>query len=201
MKLQQIYQSILVRFYKPSLLKQEKDASIKEKIEWVAAVIYEAPEFTRRAKIAANELGAGSIHLLEIELHGTFNPPEYLSEKFAGLGDWLAARQFAIFEILFHIGSLSLPLLRKVAFGKYDWTQGNAIEILCRLAAQNVEREKIIAELKQFIPNCDLNYEVLSYAIMPLISHAKFNESLQQVVRELMADETFKEVYIKYSAG
>jgi hypothetical protein len=48
----------------------------------------------------------------------------------------------AAFEILYNLGEAALPLLRKIAFGEYDWTQGNAIEILRRWAAEGVDREQ-----------------------------------------------------------
>src|SRR5262245_58198977 len=119
-------------------------SSVVERIRWVAEAIHEEGEFRTRAQTAATQLGAAGIPELAGEFHTEHTPPEPLKARFPGLSDWIAARQFAIFEILYHLGRPSLPLLRQVAHGEYDWTQGNAIEVLCRLAADGVESEAIL---------------------------------------------------------
>ena len=122
------------------------------KIRWVAESMYELDEFRQRAKIAAGELGPESIDQLSKMFHSEHSPPEELAEKFSGFGFWIAARQFAIFEMYYHFGVDAIPILRRVAYGEYDWTQGNAIEVLCRLAADGINRDEIMDELKQEFP-------------------------------------------------
>ena len=64
----------------------------------------------------------------------------------------MSARQFAIFEMFYFFGPASLPVLQRVAYGPYDWTQGNAIEILCRLAADGIDRKRVVDELVARMP-------------------------------------------------
>jgi hypothetical protein len=78
--------------------------------------------------------------------------------------------QFQAFAILYNLGEAALLLLRKIAFGKYDWTQGNAIDILCRLAAEGVDRERTISELCRELP--DMRYEAHLYALGLLLKQA-----------------------------
>lgn len=152
-------------------------------IRWVAASIRDEAEFPKRASVAAQRLGPTAILELMYLFHSESTPPAELADRFPGLGDWMAARQFAIFEILYVLGEPSLPALREVAFGEYDWTQGNAIEILCRLAADGMQREAIIEELKRELPH--LREEALLYAFGPLLWRAKTNASLLEVIDEL----------------
>jgi hypothetical protein len=167
------------------------------RIRWVAEAIHAGPEFTIRAQTVARELGASGIAQLAAQLHSEHSPPAELQNQFPRLGQWMAARQFAIFEVLYWVGPSSLPLLRQVAFGEYDWTQGNAIEILCRLAADGVECEVTIEQLRTFIPSA--RYEALVYAAGPLMKHAKSNPELERVVRELLIVPAFAEVYNELS--
>ena len=69
--------------------------------------------------------------------------------------------------MFYYLREAALPVLRRVAFGEYDWTQGNAIEVLCRLASESVERDQIIAEVRREIPK--MRYEALLYAFGPLL--------------------------------
>ena len=105
----------------------------------------------------------------------------------------MSARQFAIFEIYFHIGAPALPVLRRVAFGQYDWTQGNAIEVLCRLAAAGVERTAIVEELIVNLP--DVRDEAIQYALAPLLHQQTSNAALREVVSELRQVALFNEWY------
>ncbi len=105
----------------------------------------------------------------------------------------MAARQFAIFEIYFHIGAPALPALRRIAFGQYDWTQGNAIEVLCRLAADGVERNAIVEELTVNLP--DVRDEAIQYALAPLLYQQTSNAALREVVCELREVARFNEWY------
>ncbi|MCH8239413.1 MAG: hypothetical protein IIB62_05035 [Proteobacteria bacterium] len=138
-----------------------------EKIRWVASSVHDADGFRSRASAAADDLGPDAIETLATLFHSEHSPPDNLADQFPGLGDWIAARQFAIFEMFYYLREAALPVLRRVAFGEYDWTQGNAIEVLCRLASESVERDQIIAEVRREIPK--MRYEALLYAFGPLL--------------------------------
>ena len=163
-----------------------------EKIRWVAASIHESDEFRSRASAAANELGADAIETLSTLFHNEHSPPAELADKFPGPGAWIAARQFAIFEMFYHFREAALPVLRRVAFGKYDWTQGNALEVLCRLAAEGVDRELIIADIRREFPN--IRYEAQLYSIGPLLKQAENNPALAAVLREFEDMEEYQDI-------
>jgi hypothetical protein len=110
---------------------------------------------------------------------------------FPGLGDWIAARQFAIFEMFYHFRQAALPTLRHVAFGEYDWIQGNAIEVLCRLAAEGIDRERTLADLKSEMPG--MRDTALLYVAGLLLQQAKENPQLAAIVEELRQIPEFNE--------
>ncbi len=157
----------------------------------MAAALHEPDEFMRRAQAAATDLGPGSIETLAGLFHSEHSPPAEIAEKFPGLGDWIAARQFAIFEMFYHFRQAALPVLRRVAYGEYDWTQGNAIEVLCRLAAEGIDRERTLADLKSEMPG--MRDTALLYAAGPLLHQAKENPQLAAIVEELQRVPAFNE--------
>ena len=147
-----------------------------EKIRWVASSFHNLEEFRSRAKTAAGDLGPESIETLSSLFHSEGSPPADIADQFPGLSDWLVASQFAIFEIFYYFRDAALPVLRRVAHGEYDWTQGNAIEVLCRLASEGVEQDQIIAEVRREIPN--MRYEALLHSFGPLLKQAVYNPAL-----------------------
>jgi hypothetical protein len=160
----------------------------------VAEVVgFDETAFRSRAASSARHLGAARIEELAGEFNAEHTPPAELMSRFSRLGAWMAARQFAIFEIYYHIGAPAIPILRRVAFGQYDWTQGNAIEVLCRLAADGVERPAIVGELIVNLP--EIRDEAIQYALAPLLYLQKSNVALREVISELRQVERFNEWY------
>lgn len=171
----------------------EIESRCRVKIVWVATAIHDRTEFQERARCTANELGPDAVEILAGMLHGEPSPPAEIAHDFPGLGEWITARQFAIFEIFFYVGAPSLPTLRRVAFGQYDWTQGNAIEVLCRLAARGIERTQIMKELKNQLP--DMREEAHYYAAEPLIMQSENDLILKDILVELLTVPEFKASY------
>ena len=132
---------------------------LAQKIRWVAEAIHQSDIFVERAKQVALELGPDSIPQLAKQFHSEHSPPPELAAQFSRLGHWIAARQRAIFEIFYHLRESAIPILRRVAYGKYDWTQGNAIEVLCRLAAEGVNTDSTVSEIRAALPR--MRFEAL----------------------------------------
>ena len=164
----------------------------RELVRDVAAVIHDEHEFLRKARQAAEALGSESIEVMAKMFHDEPSPPPELADRFPGLGNWIAARQFAIFEIFYNLGESALPVLRRVAFGEYDWTQGNAIEVLCRLAANGIQRDSIVAEIQREFPK--LRYEAQLYAVGPILKQAETNSQLANVLAEFEVVPEYREI-------
>jgi hypothetical protein len=150
----------------------------------VAVLIDDADLFRGRAAAVARELGPSAIGDLATRFHSPPRPePPGFAYEQRGLGGWMSAWQFAIFELFFQFGAAALPVLRRVAFGEYDWTQGNAVEVLVRLAAADVERERTVADLRREFP--EFRHEAMLYSVGPVLHHAARDPAIAAVVREL----------------
>lgn len=166
---------------------------LQRDIRWIAESSNTSKTFRERAKKTAEKRGSRDLELLAGLFHSESEPPDHLRAQFPRLGQWMAACQFAVFEVLYNIGPPSLPLLRRTAFGEYDWTQGNAIEVLCRLAADGVQPDQILAEIEQHAPS--IRDEALYYAAGPLKLAAAQNPSLQALVPRLLQISEFKNAW------
>jgi hypothetical protein len=167
--------------------------SLDTAVTSVAVLIDNADRFRARAAVVAREMGPADVEALSTRFHSPPKPePPGFGYEQRGLGGWLSAWQFATFELFFQLGARALPVLRRVAFGEYDWTQGNAIEVLVRLAAAGVEREQTIADLRREFPH--LRYEATMYAVGPILHHAARDPAIASVVRELEDMPEWREV-------
>ena len=173
---------------------QGAENQLNERVRWVASrFANDLSEFRARAKTVATEFNPASIDQLANLFHSESSPPPEIAGAFPALGQWITARQFAIFEIFYFLGKPSIPTVKRVAFGKYDWTQGNAIEILCRLAADDLDRDDIIDELIDQLPS--IREEALGYALGPLLRQAETNHALKEIIERLLVVPEFKESY------
>lgn len=149
--------------------------------------------FRERAKEEFDSLDLADPALLEPFFHRP--PPESSLYDTAthGFGAWLSCCQFAAFELIYNFGEGGLPFLREIAWGEYDWPQGNAIELLIRLAADGIATESIIAEIKSEFPN--IRHEASLYAIEPLIPRLDSDPNLKRVFDRLLSIAYFKDAY------
>ena len=139
--------------------------------------------FRECAAAAARQLGPDSVRTLKSLFHSEHSPPDEARDLFPGLGQWIAARQFAIFEVFYNLPDASLETLKEVAFGNYDWTQGNAIEVLLRLAADGFRTAEILEDVRRNF--ADVQYEAQLYAVEPLLKLAQSNPQVANVLRHL----------------
>ncbi|BDI28806.1 hypothetical protein CCAX7_008570 [Capsulimonas corticalis] len=171
-----------------TVVQENEDMEKRGVADWIAATASSENKeaFQDNARKAARALGAKYIDELPPFFHRPPAIPDGQSERFRGLGSWMAACQAAIFEILYMLREPALPLLRKVAFGNYDWTQANAVDILCRFGIEGLEREAIAREIAQNIP--DWRYELIMYSINSLAKFALYAPPVAQALRELIEE-------------
>jgi len=166
------------------------------KISLLAELLLESNDlelFRSNARRQAVELTAKDLKGLRRSLHKPPPEPSIYDVQRHGLGGWLGACQFAIFELVYCLGEDALPFIRRLAWGDYDWTQGNAIELLIRMAADGTCRSELISEIKLRFPK--VRFEAQLYAIQPLLGYAKQSESMAEIFKELMEIDTFKNAF------
>ena len=156
-------------------------------------------EFSTQARSHSEIIGFKSINRLKKRLRKIPpNSPQYDVTKH-GFGGWTCACHFAIFEIIYYFGEDALPFLRNIAWGEYDWIQGNAIELLIRFAAEDIPREDLIHEIKLMFPI--VRDEAKLYAIEPLLPRLKKGDRIDTVFQELMEVEGFKDAFEELQSG
>lgn len=151
----------------------------------------------RFRELAREESQQVSVAQLD-QLRTMFHDPPPQSDAYDlqqhGLGGWLSACQFAIFELIYNLGADAIPFIREIAWGEYDWTQGNAIELLLRFAAEGIRTEEILAEIKTNFPQ--IRYEAQLYCMQPLLPELEQNAQLRAIFDELRNEiAEFQEAY------
>src|SRR5262249_23791063 len=82
-------------------------------------------------------------------------PPPSFAAREPSVCAWASCWGIALFEILYQYREHALPVLREMACNGHNNT---AIVLLCRLAAEGIDRQRIIADLTKQMP--DLPYAV-----------------------------------------
>lgn len=159
-------------------------------IESVAVLIDDQIVFRAKAKKVAERIGPESIPEFRQRFHRSTAAPAGFRSEERGLAAWLSYWQLAIFEIVFQYREHALPMLREVAFGEYDWTQANAIELLCRLAAEGTDRERTLADLIREMPG--MRDTALLYVARSLLPQSQSNSALANIVEELQKVPEFR---------
>jgi len=181
----------------PSLMMKEAD--INTMISSLAALLLkDRRAFEQAAKRDSALLSLSDLSCLKSRFHDAPKVPSGVDEGQLGLGQWMAVCQYVIFELLYHVQELSLPLVKEVAFGAYDWTQATALEVLCRWHVDGTLPKSIITEINRKIG--DMRYETHLYFGRSLLLRKKDdhrfgdilleieNESFQEAVKELSGD-------------
>jgi hypothetical protein len=147
--------------------------------------------FRAKAKEVGTRLGPEILPDLPQRFHRPTPAPAGFTAAERGLAGWLSCWQFGIFEIIYQFREQALPLLRQVAFGEYDWTQSSAATLLCKLAAEGIERDSILAELRHEMPA--MRDTALLYIAQDLLHQAKDNPPLAAILVELQQVPEFQE--------
>jgi hypothetical protein len=159
-------------------------------IESVAILIDQPPLFRARARDVAATFGPQALDDLRQRFHRATPAPIGFTAKERGLTGWLSSWQFALFEIIFQYREGAVSMLREVAFGEYDWTQSNAIELLCRLAAEGIDRDRTLADLKRELPH--MRDTALMYVAEPLMHRVPEDARLAAIFEELQEVPEFR---------
>lgn len=173
-----------------------KELDIDTMISSLASILLkDRIKFEQTTKQDAALLDVDDVSYLKTRFH---NPPKAhpeIDEGQFGLGQWMAVCQYVIFELLYNLQEISLPLVEEVAFGEYDWTQATALEVLCRWHVDGILPKSIITEINRRIG--DMRYETHLYFGRSLIVRKKDdhrfgdilleieNKSFQEAIKEL----------------
>jgi len=171
--------------------RRELRRSLPDEVAAVARKVRNRLALEAAARDVAERFGPSAVGVLRDHLHKAPARPTEFEYPNAPLGAWLSAWQFASFEVLCHLREPALKFVREVAFGAYDWTQGNAIEVLCRWAVEGLDRERTVRDLRYEATR--MRPEALDCAVGPLLSRAVGNRALQELIDELRSIPEFEQ--------
>jgi len=160
----------------------ERDLELEGLLIEVAREFEDENRFNEVAKNVASKLEFSRAKSLTRYFHN--NPPEpdtlkSKTSKYGILGVWMDICQNSIFEILFNYKEQAIPTLYSIGFGKYDWTQYKAIDVLCRLANEGIQTTEIIKDIGDEIQS--FRYEAV-FPSLESLSTIPNNEEVPKII-------------------
>ncbi|MBO9561672.1 MAG: hypothetical protein J7621_02825 [Niastella sp.] len=146
-------------------------------------LLTDSESFESMAREYANNLSTDDFSMLQIILH---NPPTVhpdIQQDKPGLGGWLAACQYAVFELLYCMDEKALSFLKSTAYGKYDWTQATALEVMCRLYVDGKVSADVITEIDHRLNG--MRHETHLYLAQGLLNRKKKDERYHGVITQI----------------
>jgi len=136
--------------------------------------------FEDLARQESSKISVDDLTYLRDKLHHP--PPVHpdINEKELRLGEWLATCQFIIFELIYLLDVKALSLLESIAFGEYDWTQANALEVICRLYLDGKLPIGTISEIDTRLGS--MRYETHLYFAQDLIKRGERDPRVDQII-------------------
>ena len=172
-----------------------KTVDIDEIISSLAVILKtDQKQFENLAKEKASNFNVSDLPYLKSKLQ---DPPELAAEfknVKLGLGEWLAMCQYTIFELLYNSYEYSLPIIKDIAFGQYDWTQATALEVLCRLYIDEKISDSILENINEKLP--DMRYETHLYFSRALLLRAEIDKKYDDILRKL-DNKNFREALLE----
>jgi hypothetical protein len=153
--------------------------------------------FEDLAKQESHDVSITDLEYLRSKFHQP--PPVHpdIDEGGLGLGTWMAACQYAIFELIYNFDVPPLDFLRTIAFGEYDWTQATALEVICRLHIAGKIPKQIIDEIDDQLGG--MRNETHLYFAKSLLLRMKRDERFGSIIQQIQNAE-FQDVIAKISA-
>jgi hypothetical protein len=168
-----------------------RDLELEEAIIHVAQEFEDEPRFKEAAKEVARKLEFDRALLLTNYFHKNPPEPEALhtkTAKYGIFGVWMGICQDAIMEILYNYKEQAIPVLNKIGFGVYDWTQSKAIDVLCQLANEGIHTRETIQNFREQVPN--FRIEAIENAVLSF-SRISNQPEVPQIIFDLYEKGVF----------
>lgn len=174
---------------------------IDRAIPHLAGLMFTSPDkFFDQTKTVAAQLTQKDLPLLRNRLHTNLPVPENVDQSQLGLSGWLAACQYTIFEVIYHIGLPAVPMLKEIAFGEYDWIQANALDLLTRFYMDGKLPAEIIDEIDGHLAG--MRYESHLYYAQHLIALRRKDQRYEmQVIQRIKNQELHEAIAEIMEAG
>lgn len=166
-------------FKRVSLTEEELDALIIEQILMVISNHNNLEDIEKISAKAASNIGKEYIEVLSTYMKGKISRPVSMKDRYDGLGQWSTAVENAVLAILYSFKQYGVDELLKLTISYKD-TKFKAINLLCKLANESIERDKIIDSII-FIMRDVKEDEVLK--ILRYISQIRNNGKVERLIK------------------
>lgn len=163
------------------------DANLDQALAALAALRNE-PAIQERAHEIPQLFGPENIPELRRRFDNLPEPPPGFTAREPSACAWITCCHLAMYEALFQYREHALPGLREMAFNSHD---PRAIILLCRLAAEGVDRRRTVADLTSGMPG--LPGEVRLGVAEWLLGAARKSATITAVVEELQQSPEFEQ--------
>src|SRR5262249_51170890 len=140
------------------------------------------------ARLFVRQYGPEVIPALRRRFDVMIEPPPDFSARDPSVCAWAGCWRFALFEILYQYREHALPVLRGMGRDGHD---GTTVVLLCRLAAEGVDPQRIVADLRSQMP--DLPSSVRCDVAEQLLWRARKDPALAAVVEDLRQAPAFEQ--------
>lgn len=154
-----------------------------------AIAVNDQEAFEASAAEVASHLSVSQLSELYPLLHTPPPVPEGVTFSSALGSEWLAACQYAVFELAYHCYPGTEAFVRETGFGEYDWTQSTALEVLCRWYLDGKLPPSVIEEIDNRLHN--MQYETRHYLAQALLHRNKKDPRYTGIV-QLIQSMSFK---------
>lgn len=158
-----------------------------------ASIVYflDDKEYKEKIKSIAEKIESDEIINLTNYFYKNFlEYPKEIKNHMKALGAWIELKQNIIFSIFEEIGEPAVPTLKIIAFGKYDWTQIRALQVLCIFAEKGIHKSEIIKDIIKHLD--EFRYETYISVIVdffPMISNSELiKDTLKNEISKMFMD-------------
>jgi hypothetical protein len=186
--------SLFAWYRKQSTIPAEPASSEMTLDESIAAIAALRNEIAMQDSARRFSLSHGPAVIPELQsrFDVMIEPPPSFSAREPSACAWITCWQTALYTILYQYREHALPVFRQMASNDQNCT---AIVLLCRLAAEGVDRQQIVADLVRQMP--DLPFLMRCEIVEELLWIAHKEPALTTVIEELRQSPAFEEALVE----
>ena len=128
---------------------------------------------------AAKTIGIENIDDLTVYLHERIAKPHFMNGRYDGLGEWRMAIENAVLTILYAFKQYGVDELLKIA-NECNNNSIKCVNLLCKLAENNIETEKIVDSIIYIMKNYKEEFVVKT---LNFLSQVKGNDKIIKVLQ------------------
>lgn len=166
-------------FKRVPLTAEELDSLIVDQVLMVINNNKSFEDMEKAAIKAASNIGKEYVEVLSTYIEGKISRPLSMKDRYDGLGQWSMVVENAVLTIMYSFKQYGVDELLKIAVSNRS-IKFKAINLLCKLANEGIERDKIIDSII-FIMRDQKEVEVLK--MLSFISQIKANHKIERLLK------------------